>query len=117
MQRVGRVSSEAEYYYCRAINAESKEQPKSVLEYFDRAIAAHPGYAMAWSEKGNFLESIGKIEDALLCFDMALKLDPESSEVWFNRGMTLRKVGRDNEAKDSIIKGIDLACDSKERKP
>jgi tetratricopeptide (TPR) repeat protein len=110
MKNVTTVLKEAEYYYHLALNNMHKERPEKVLEYFDRAIAAHPSYAEAWNEKGNFLDFQGKCEDAVQCYDMAIKLDPNSAEAWFNKGLTLKKMGRENEAMSCINRGIEFAC-------
>ena len=109
MRTTETIPQEAHHYYQKAIHSQHKESPEKILDYFDRAIAAHPGHAMAWNEKANFLDSLGKCEDALSCYDTALKLDPELSEAWFNKGMTLKKMGREEDAVSCINRGIDLA--------
>jgi len=101
------IPKDAEYYYRFGLDIENKERPEKVLEYFDRAIAAHPSYAMAWNEKANFLDSLGRYEDAVECYDIAIKLDPEYGEAWFNKGLTLRKMGMANEGISCINRGID----------
>ena len=110
MRKTGTIPYEADHYYQKAIHSQQKEHPDKILDYFNRAIAAHPGHAMAWNEKANFLDYLGKCEDALTCYDMALKLDPELSEAWFNKGLTLKKMGRESEGKACIDKGIEFAC-------
>jgi len=74
------------------------------------ALSSEPAYAAAWNEKANFLDSVGKFDEALACYDCSLKIDPGNAEVWFNKGLTLRKLGRENEAFSCINRGIDLAC-------
>jgi tetratricopeptide (TPR) repeat protein len=110
MNKVGTVSKDAEYYYHLAVDNQHKERPEKVLEYFDHAIAAHPSYAMAWNEKANFLDFIGRCEEAVQCYDMAIRLDPDSAEAWFNKGLTLKKMGREHEAASCINRGIEFAC-------
>ncbi len=53
------IPHEAHHYYQKAIHSQHKESPEKILEYFDRAIAAQPGHAMAWNEKANFLDYLG----------------------------------------------------------
>ena len=110
MRKTGIIHHEAEHYYQKAIHSQHKETPEKILEYFDRAIAAHPEHALAWNEKANFLDFLGMCKDALSCYDMALRLDPGFSEAWFNKGMTLKKMGREKEGMACIDKGIELAC-------
>jgi tetratricopeptide (TPR) repeat protein len=110
MKKEGKIPYEAEHFYRKAVDVQHKEHPEQVLEYFDRAIAAHPEYAMAWNEKANFLDYLGKCEEALQCYDAAIRIDPESSEAWFNKGLTLKRLGRESEAIACINRGIEFAC-------
>jgi len=106
-EMVVNIPMDAEYYYRFGLDTQHKERPEIALEYFDRAIAAHPSYAMAWNEKANFLDFLGRYEEAVECYDMAIRLDTEYGEAWFNKGLTLRKMGRSNEAISCINHGID----------
>ncbi|MDD1706606.1 MAG: tetratricopeptide repeat protein [Methanoregulaceae archaeon] len=113
MKKAEKVPEEAEYYYRKAINAPFSENPERTLEYFDRAIIAHSGYAIAWNEKANFLDYLGRCEEAIECYNRAIKLDPELSESYFNKGMTLKKMGKINEAAHCIRYGIKLSLPGK----
>jgi tetratricopeptide (TPR) repeat protein len=104
------VPREAEYHLQKAMDAQGGEAPENILAQFDLALSTEPAYAAAWNEKANFLDSVGKFEEALACYDHSLKIDPGNAEVWFNKGLTLRKLGRENEAFSCINRGIDLAC-------
>jgi tetratricopeptide (TPR) repeat protein len=103
------ISQDAKYFFRRAMDAETKNNPELVIEYFDRAIRMDPGYAMAWNEKGNYLDLIGKLDEALSCYDTALRLEPDDAEIWFNKGLTLKKMGREKDAISCINHGIELA--------
>jgi len=106
METEEKVPEIAEYFYRKAINAYLVESPEKILEYFDRALTAYPGYAKAWNEKGNFLDYLGKYKEAIQCYDKAIKLDPALSEAYFNRGMTLNKMGKTKEAIPCINYGV-----------
>jgi tetratricopeptide (TPR) repeat protein len=108
-RKVTMVRPDAEYLYERAMNGQGKDAPDKVLEYFDRAIAMDPGYVTALNEKANFLDQIGKLDEALTCYDRALTLDPWSAEAWFNKGLTLKKLGKEKDAEACINRGIELA--------
>ena len=112
MKKIEKVPEGAENYYRMAINALFVASPERILEYFDRAIAAHPVYAMAWNEKANFLSHLGKYEDAIQCYDKAIKLDPGLSEAYYNKGMTLKKMGKTKEAEPCIEYGVKLSSKS-----
>jgi len=104
------IPKEAEYHLQKAMDAQGTEAPEKVLAHFEKALSSAPAYAAAWNEKANFLDSLGKFDEALACYDRSLKIDPGNAEIWFNKGLTLRKVGRENEAFSCINRGIDLAC-------
>ena len=108
-RRVTTVRPDAEYLYQKAMNGQGKDAPEKVLEYFDRAIAMDPGYVTALNEKGNFLDQIGKLDEAISCYDRALVIDPASAEAWFNKGLTLKKLRNEKDAETCINRGIELA--------
>jgi tetratricopeptide (TPR) repeat protein len=103
------VPKEAEYFFRVALEAEQKESPTKVLEYFDRAITMEPGYVPAWNEKANYLDLIERYDEALECYNAAIRIDPGMAEAWFNKGLTLKKMGRDEDAAVCINRGIELA--------
>jgi tetratricopeptide (TPR) repeat protein len=103
------IQPDAEYLYRRAMNSQGNEKPETVLEYFDRALDTEPGYATAWNEKANYLDNIGRLDEAITCYDRALAIDPESAEAWFNKGLTLKKLGKEKDAEKCINRGIELA--------
>jgi tetratricopeptide (TPR) repeat protein len=109
-RKIVNIPRDAAYFLALAMDAQGRDSPDRVLEYFNQALAFEPAYADAWNEKANFLDRLDKLEEALHCYDMSLKIDPGNSEVWFNKGLTLRKMGRENESFSCINKGIDLAC-------
>lgn len=103
------ISEDAQYFFRLALDAEARENPQRVLEYFDQAISREPAYAGAWNEKANFLDRLGELDEALVCYDTALSIDPGAAEAWFNKGLTLKKMGRDADAVSCINRGIELA--------
>jgi tetratricopeptide (TPR) repeat protein len=108
-KRIESISPDARYFLKRALDAETRNNPEKVIEYFDQALTREPRYAMAWNEKGNFLDLMGKTDEALDCYDKALTIEPDAPEVWFNKGLTLKKIGREQDAASCINRGIELA--------
>jgi tetratricopeptide (TPR) repeat protein len=108
-RKVTMIQPDAEYLYQRAMNGQGKDAPEKILEYFDRAVTLDPGYATVLNEKANYLDQIGRLDEALTCYDRALGIDSGMAEVWFNKGLTLKKLGRDKEAETCINRGIELA--------
>jgi tetratricopeptide (TPR) repeat protein len=103
------VPKEAEYFFRIALDAEQKESPARVLEYFDQAISTEPAYVPAWNEKANYLDLIERYDEALVCYDTAIGIDPDMAEAWFNKGLTLKKMGRNEDAAVCIDRGVKLA--------
>ncbi len=108
-KRITPVIPEAEYHYQRAMDAQGKKSPDEILDSFDRALASYPGHVIVLNEKANYLDQLGRLEDAIACYNKALDLDPGSAEVWFNKGLTLKKLGKEAEATTCIRKGIELS--------
>ena len=49
-------------------------------------------------EHGDFLDSQGKLEDAVAAYDSALEIVPDDADVLFSKGVTLVKLGKIPEA-------------------
>jgi tetratricopeptide (TPR) repeat protein len=108
-KKITTVRPDAEYLYQRAMDGQGKDAPEKVLENFERAIAMDPGYVTALNEKANFLDQIGRLDEAITCYDRALVIDPGSAEAWFNKGLTLKKLRMEKDAEACINRGIELA--------
>jgi tetratricopeptide (TPR) repeat protein len=104
------ISQDAQCFFRLALEAETLKDPERVLECFDRAIALEPTYVGAWNEKANFLDQIGRFNEALVCYDTAIKIDAGAAEAWFNKGLTLKRLGRETEGIACINRGIGLAA-------
>jgi tetratricopeptide (TPR) repeat protein len=113
LRKVTTVSHNGEYFYRKAIETAQKGEHMQAVEqalgYLEQSIAADPQYALAWHEKGNCLETLGRCEEAIASYDTALKFDPHNAETWFNKGLVLKKLGKEKEAFSCINKGVDLA--------
>ena len=72
------------------------------LEYADRALALKPDYAEAHCTKGNALQELGQLEDAVASYGRALALKPDFAEAHNNKGNTLRKLGRLEESAEAF---------------
>ena len=53
----------------------------------------------AWDAKGLALESLGRVEDAILNYDKLLDIDPKNSDAWDAKGLALGSLGKEAEAK------------------
>jgi len=51
--------------------------------------AEAPPDAVAWKEKGDALDRLGRYEEALAAYDRALALRPDYADAWRNKGAAL----------------------------
>ena len=77
---------------------------QEAIACYDKTIEIDSTDAIAWYNKGNELNSLGKQEEALSCFDKALGINPNYAEAWNNKGLALGKLGRYQEALDCYDK-------------
>ena len=80
---------------------------QEALEYFDRAAARQPGFAIL-SNRGAALHLMGRFEDALASYDAAVKFQPRNAVLLYNRGRTLQDLGRFEEALASYQQSLAL---------
>ena len=66
---------------------------EAALKAFNAAIAADPGHAMAWFDRGVVLEQTGLSEDATKSFRICLTHDPEHAPAHANLATILDRVG------------------------
>jgi tetratricopeptide (TPR) repeat protein len=62
------------------------------IKCYTKAIELDPKSTMAWNNKGNALNNMGKYEDAIKCFDKAIELDPEDEYAWNRKGTALKNM-------------------------
>jgi len=103
------LSAEAEYSFRMATEAAQRGENSRALELIEKTLSIDPHSAMAWHEKANCLDEMGRFEEALSCYDTAIQLDAYNAEAWFNKGLTFKKMGREKEAFDCMDRGVDLA--------
>lgn len=68
------------------------------IALFDRAVAARPQLADAWSNRGAALNRLGRRAEALASFDRAVACDPRHTGALNNRGRLQADMGRLQEA-------------------
>ncbi|GEM_PF-6238049 len=83
---------------------------------FDKSYTHHKGKpqtreelaAYIWTNHGNFLREIGKLEKALTAHDIALKINPNLADAWNNKANTLSEMGRYEEALKHYDKALKI---------
>ena len=61
---------------------------EAVLRY-RRGLAVAPGHAALWSNLGNVLKDLGRLDEAAASYQRALELKPDFAQVYNNRGNLL----------------------------
>ena len=78
---------------------------------YNRAIALNPFFAEAYTARGNILQDLRQLEEALVSHDRAIALKPDFPEAHSNRGNVLMYLMRPAEALVSCDKAITLKPD------
>ena len=81
---------------------------QEALKNYNQAVKLHPSFPVAFNNRGNLLESMGKIEDAKRSFSRAIELDRNYARAYSNRGIAERKLGNHSNALRDFSKALDL---------
>jgi tetratricopeptide (TPR) repeat protein len=70
------------------------QQGKSseALRYIDRVLEMNQNLPMAWWVKGEALDRLERLPEAIKCYDKAIALDPLNEEALLSRGLTYNKL-------------------------
>jgi tetratricopeptide (TPR) repeat protein len=71
---------------------------QKAIEFYDQAIQANPGLALAWNNKGYALNQLGKFEEAIPVLVQSIQLDRTLVIALNNLGDSLRGLGKNEEA-------------------
>lgn len=85
--------AEAYNNLCMVVH-ESHKRPLDALSLVDQAITLRPDYADAYNNRGNILQALDRVEEALISYNKSLALNSKSAFAHNNRGNALRKLGR-----------------------
>jgi len=90
-----------------------QEQGKSqeAVKVFDGAIRIEPGFADAYSNRGNALRDLGLLKEAIASCEMAIKIEPAHALAYNNRGNAFRDLGLPEKAVESCDKAIEIEPD------
>jgi Flp pilus assembly protein TadD len=61
-----------------------------------------------WSDLGDALAKVGRLEEALAAHRRSTELDPENSRWWTNRAQVATELGLVGEARDAAARAADL---------
>jgi tetratricopeptide (TPR) repeat protein len=78
---------------------------------YARALEIKPDYHLAWYNRGNALDNLGRYEEAIASFDRALEIQPDFHLAWDNRGVALGNLGRLEQAIASYDQALEIKPD------
>jgi tetratricopeptide (TPR) repeat protein len=70
-----------------------------------------PDHATAYYNKGNTLQALNRLDEALTCYDNAIRLKPDYADAYYNKGITLKALNRLDEALTCYDNAIRLKPD------
>ena len=88
--------------------AMKKDWP-AALAFVNQALDLAPDNAFAHSNKGNILQELGCIEDAIQSYDKAIALAPQNPETYNNKGNALQALNQFADSLEWYDKAITLA--------
>ena len=80
------------------LRKKKKGGKKEALVCFEKAVAADPTYAIAFSQLGHTLQQLRRVPEAIEALEKAVSIDPLHVNTWFKLAYTLNKEGRQEEA-------------------
>jgi tetratricopeptide (TPR) repeat protein len=87
------------------------KNPSLAVKLIGKAIQINPNHASAYSNRGNALKALKRVEEALASYDKAIAIDPDYAEAYANRGNALKELKRVDEALASYDKAIAIDPD------
>jgi len=93
------------------IIAYEKRTFQDAQAFYLKALRQKIDHAPLYSNLGNTLQALERLDEALECYDKAILLKPDFSGAFNNRGNVLHKMRRIDEALASYAKAIDITPD------
>ena len=87
---------------------DAAEEYEAALIAFDKAIEIKRDLHQAWSNRGDTLRVMGRLEESLIAYDEAIQIKNDYDIAWHNRGYALFQLGRLEEAIATYNKAIEI---------
>ena len=92
------------------LSAQTKEFTRAV-DFLAAALKMNPNHAVCYSNRGNALKELKRLDEALASYDKAISIKPDYAEAYSNRGNALKELKRLDEAIASFDKAISIKPD------
>ena len=83
----------------------------TAADLIDQALATRPDYAEVYSNRGNALQGLKQLDEAVASYDKAISIKPDYAEAYSNRGSALQELKQLNEAVASYDEAINIKAD------
>jgi tetratricopeptide (TPR) repeat protein len=70
-----------------------QDKSSEALQYIDKVLETSQNLSMVWWVKGEALDKLGRLQEAIECFNKAIALDKLNEEALLSRGLTYNKLG------------------------
>jgi Flp pilus assembly protein TadD/4-amino-4-deoxy-L-arabinose transferase-like glycosyltransferase len=107
MLSASRMRAITEHNYGAALQGD--KQFDEAVAHYERAVAADPAYAPAYSNMGAALSALGRIDAGKRAYQRALEIDPEFADAHINLGNALRREGNAAAAVAEFEKALALS--------
>ncbi len=91
--------------------AAQTKNPTLAADLIGKAIEINSSSASAYSNHGNALQELKRLDDALISYDKAIALEPDYADAFYNRGTALKELKRLDDALLSYDKAISIKPD------
>ena len=91
--------------------AAQTKNPALAADLIGKAIEINPNSASAYSNHGNALQELKRLDDSLTSYDKAIALEPNYADAFYNRGTALKELKRLDDALASYDKAIAIKPD------
>jgi len=101
-------------HYNAGVDLEAQGRFEEALAEYDAAIAASPGNAPAFNNRGGIYGRLGEIQLAIEDFDEAIRLDSQYALAYFNRGLAYNAIGDTVRANADLARAAELGANLEE---
>ena len=102
---------EAELWYQTGYCLQRSGEPEKALQYLEKATILAPENATYEIEKGDTLQGMRRLREAVIAYARALEIDPKNVTAYTNLGIALKEGGHSAEAVANLECAIELAPD------
>ena len=101
----------ARAHYSLGVILLSSGKTEEAIERLSAAVKYEPNYVEAHFLLANALRERGQLREAVSHYEQIVRIDPRIAQAWLEEGMALVRLKRYQEARDRLIKGMEVHPD------